>query len=168
MPASCAESYLNRFKSDFKLLELDKWILFVSIQLLIKPEICFIKFIWYVPTNWTKVASLLNQTVEETKPKKKSFEVWCLFRIFKPLRIRNRIRQVRSNHICFHSLWCFICHFNTILKRYFRYKYWNWEFSVYVFDELYIWDIQISLPVKQKLGNWVMDTKWAITGNQDE
>ena len=75
MPASCAASYLNRFKSDFKLLELDKWILFVSIQLLIKPEICFIKFIWYVPTNWTKVASLLNQTVEETKPKKKSFEV---------------------------------------------------------------------------------------------
>ena len=75
MPASCAGSYLNRFKSDFKLLELDKWILFVSIQLLIKPEICFIKFIWYVPANWTEVASLLNQTVEKAKPKKKSFEV---------------------------------------------------------------------------------------------
>ena len=33
MPASCASIYLdrlNRFKTDFKLSELDKWILFVS------------------------------------------------------------------------------------------------------------------------------------------
>ena len=80
------------------------------------PQIRFIKLVRNIPSEGSKLSSLLDRGVEETKTKEKFLECPGLFAGVEELRITDWICKVGSTQVSLQTLRGLVSHFNTVLQ----------------------------------------------------
>ena len=82
------------------------------------------KLVQNIPTQRSKLSSLLNQSMEETQSKQQSLKFLTSSVAFKEL---SWVTSISSQNVCFDSSWWFGCHFLTSLKKSHRESIcWHW------------------------------------------
>lgn len=78
-------------------------------------QIRLVEFVRNVPSQGTKVATLLHLSVEETQAEQEFLESGWLVARFEKFRIGNWVAQVRAGYVSAKTFWGFIRHFYPVL-----------------------------------------------------